>query len=203
MRNPIGARGASRPQDVGERGEAGHLSRVWREEAESLHPRWRLACALTATIPPGTGLRLRPRVYRLAGVRVGAGTVIAGRVRLSGAGRPAERLHIGPNCFINDQVWFNLGGDVTIQEGVSIGMECLVLTETHELAGPTARAGSAVTESVVIERGAWLGARVTLLPGVTVGSGSVVAAGSVVPASLPPNVLAAGVPARVIRSLPG
>lgn len=187
----------------GKRVDSGRVYRIFREETEALHLKWRLAGGLAAMIPSGTGLRARPRIYRLAGVSVGARTVIAGSVHISGSGRPSQRLRIGSDCFINEGVWFNLGDDVTIEDGVAIGMECLVLTVTHELSGPSSRAGSTTTKPVSIQRGAWLGARVTLLPGVTVGFGSVIAAGSVVTTSIPPNVLAGGVPARVIRDLPG
>jgi maltose O-acetyltransferase len=63
------------------------------------------------------------------------------------------------------------------------------------------RAGDLKAEPVTIGDGAWIGARATILPGVTIGGGAVVAAGSVVTRDLPANVLAGGVPARVIREL--
>jgi maltose O-acetyltransferase len=59
-----------------------------------------------------------------------------------------------------------------------------------------------VARPVSIEDGAWIAARVTILPGVTIGRGTVVAAGAVVTRDVPPNTLAAGVPARVKRELP-
>ena len=55
---------------------------------------------------------------------------------------------------------------------------------------------------MVLGRNVWLGARVIVLPGVTIGDNTVVGAGSVVARNLPAGVLAAGVPARVVRSLP-
>ncbi|MFZ4395568.1 MAG: glycoside hydrolase family 44 protein [Kiritimatiellia bacterium] len=180
----------------------GRLRRVLREELGGLHLRWRMVRGLAKLIPSGAGLRLRRLLYRLAGVRAGRGTVFSGKIRVSGSGRPGVRLHIGPNCYINERVWFNLGGDIVLEEGVSVGMECLILTETHALGGPDFRAGLAQTRDVRIGRGAWLGARVTVLPGVTIGGGAVVGAGAVVTRDIPPNVLAAGVPARVVRNLP-
>jgi acetyltransferase-like isoleucine patch superfamily enzyme len=54
---------------------------------------------------------------------------------------------------------------------------------------------------VVLEQGVWLGARVTVLKGVTIGRSSVVAAGSVVTRDIPPGVLAGGMPAKVLRKL--
>jgi acetyltransferase-like isoleucine patch superfamily enzyme len=55
---------------------------------------------------------------------------------------------------------------------------------------------------VRIRSGAWIGARATILPGVTVGAGTIVAAGAVVAKSTPDNVLVAGVPARFVKNLP-
>jgi acetyltransferase-like isoleucine patch superfamily enzyme len=57
------------------------------------------------------------------------------------------------------------------------------------------------TGDIVLERDVWLATGVTVLAGVRIGAATVVAAGSVVTRDLPPGVLAAGVPARVIRSL--
>ena len=54
----------------------------------------------------------------------------------------------------------------------------------------------------MLEDDVWLGARVTILPGVTISKGSVIAAGAVVAADLPARTLAGGVPARLIRTLP-
>ncbi|WP_280523208.1 DapH/DapD/GlmU-related protein [Arthrobacter woluwensis] len=61
--------------------------------------------------------------------------------------------------------------------------------------------GSWKPEPITIDDGSWVGAGSILLPGVTIGKGSVVAAGSVVTKDVPPNVLVAGIPASVIRSL--
>lgn len=194
-------RGSSDPTDPGVDGS--RLRRVWREETEALHPRWRAASLLAAVMPSGTGLRVRPRVYRAAGVRVGHGTVISGPLHVTGSASPADCLHIGASCYLNERVSVNLGGHVHIEDGVAIGMECLLITVTHTVAGPQSRAGTTTTGDVRIQRGAWLGARVTVLPGVTVGEGAIVAAGSVVTRDIPANVMAGGVPARVLRHLDG
>ncbi|NTU65300.1 MAG: hypothetical protein HGB05_18340 [Chloroflexi bacterium] len=63
------------------------------------------------------------------------------------------------------------------------------------------RAGATFSAPVTIQDGTWLGARCIVLPGVTVGRGSVVGAGSVVTKDVPPNTLVGGVPAKVIRSI--
>jgi len=53
----------------------------------------------------------------------------------------------------------------------------------------------------VIGRNAWVGVNVTILPGITVGEGAIIAAGAVVTKDIPPRTLAAGVPARIIKQL--
>ena len=59
-----------------------------------------------------------------------------------------------------------------------------------------------VAKPVTIERGAWIGLGALILPGVTVGHGSIVGAASVVTTSVPPNTYVEGNPAKVVRSLP-
>lgn len=180
---------------------SGCLRRALREEMAGLHLRWRIVQAIVRLVPAGVGLRLRPILYRLAGVRIGHGTVLAGSLNLSGHGRPSACLRIGPHCYLNEQISINLEGRVILEGGVSVGMECLFLTATHELGPPDFRGGRVVARDVRIGQGAWLGARVIVLPGVTVGAGAVIGAGAVVTRDVPPNVLAAGVPAKVVRVL--
>ncbi len=179
----------------------GSVKSLFVSEIEGLHPRWRLVRLLGALIPSGTGLRLRPRLYRLGGLRIGRGTVLSGSLHLTGNGSPAKCLSIGQNCYLNEGVAFNLGGDIVLEDGVSVGMECLFLTVTHAIGRPTFRAGQSECKPVRVGCGAWLGARVTVLPGVSIGEGAVVGAGAVVTRDIPPNVLAAGVPARMLRAL--
>jgi acetyltransferase-like isoleucine patch superfamily enzyme len=54
---------------------------------------------------------------------------------------------------------------------------------------------------IVVKRNAWIGAAATILPGVTIGENSVVAAGAVVNKDVPPNTVVAGVPAKIVRQL--
>ena len=63
------------------------------------------------------------------------------------------------------------------------------------------RAGEKQPRPIVVQPGAWIGADVTLLPGAVVGAGSVIGAGSLVVGEIPPNVLALGRPAKVLRQL--
>lgn len=179
----------------------GHIGEVFREETAGIRP-W-LGCIqlLVGLMPTGAGSRIRQVLYRMAGVSIGKGTVFLGKMRLTGDGRIASKLVIGQNCFVNDRVSFNLGGTVTIEDNVSVGMECLFMTITHDTADSEARGGPTTRHPISVGRGTWLAGRVTVLPGITIGSGAVIAAGAVVARDIPPNVLAGGVPAKVIREL--
>lgn len=90
---------------------------------------------------------------------------------------------------------------VTVGDDVQIGPRVQLLAATHPLDPEPRRAKWESGAPVTIGDNAWLGAGVIVCPGVTVGPDTVVAAGAVVTRDLPPAVLAAGVPARVVRPL--
>jgi maltose O-acetyltransferase len=78
----------------------------------------------------------------------------------------------------------------------------MFLTLSHQIGGRDYRAGATTTRTITVESGVWIGARSVILPGVTLGAGSVVAAGSIVNKDVDADTLVAGVPARVVRTLP-
>lgn len=90
---------------------------------------------------------------------------------------------------------------VTIGDDVQIGPHVQLLTATHPIDPKARRDKWESAAPVTIEDNVWLGGGVIVCPGVTVGANTVVGAGSVVTRDLPPDVLAAGSPARVIRAL--
>ena len=103
--------------------------------------------------------------------------------------RIAGQCHIGRHCLLDAR------GGLTIGSNVVIAGYCLVLTADHDPQDPdfAGRLGR-----VVIADRVWIGSRATILRGVTVGEGSVVAAGAVVTTDVPPWSIVGGVPARVI-----
>ncbi len=108
---------------------------------------------------------------------------------------------VGRRCFINNGVTVLDGDRVTIGDHVLIGPNCQIYTAGHPLDYRRRRAWEVMTSPVTIEDDVWLGGNVIVQPGVTVGARSVVAAGSVVTRDIPPDSLALGAPARVIRTL--
>jgi len=112
-------------------------------------------------------------------------------------------LTIRDKCFVGDETLIDLYGSVTLENNVTIAQRVTVLT--HINVGyqdhPLQKYFPRKVSGVHIMSGSVIGASVTILPGVTIGSKSFVAAGSVVTKDVPSRVLVAGVPAKVIRKI--
>jgi acetyltransferase-like isoleucine patch superfamily enzyme len=115
-----------------------------------------------------------------------------GQVRRSGA-------RIGANSRINRNCCLDTRGPLVIGENVSISPEVAILTASHRADDPEF---PVETQPVTIEDHVWIGTRATILPGVRLGRGCVVAAGAVVTRDVPPLAIVGGVPARQIGTRP-
>ncbi|GEN81307.1 acyltransferase [Actinotalea fermentans] len=135
-------------------------------------------------------------------------------VALRAVGMPVERcgvasrvwfgsrdVRIGRGTYVGHHCLFDTWAPVTIGARCAIAMQVSFVTSSHELGGPDKRAGAMTARPVTVEDGVWIGARATVLPGVTIGTGAVVAAGAVVTEDCAPHTLYAGVPARAVRAL--
>jgi maltose O-acetyltransferase len=111
-------------------------------------------------------------------------------------------LWVGARTFINNDALIIDCAPVRIGSDVQIGPRVQLLTPTHPLDPAVRKTGWEAAEPITIEDGVWLGGGVIVLPGVTIGENTVVGAGSVVSRDLPPNVVAVGNPARVLRPVP-
>ncbi|MEW6694997.1 MAG: acyltransferase [Pseudomonadota bacterium] len=110
-------------------------------------------------------------------------------------------IEIGRRTIINVSSYLSGEGRLTIGAEVLIGPHVKLLSAGHEIdGGDEIVARNGITRApVVIEDGAWIGAGATVLQGVRIGKGAVVAAGSVVTHDVPPGTVVAGVPARKVR----
>ncbi len=172
-----------------------------RIEASVFHPRLLLAQLLAACLPLYVGGALRALLLRLAGFSIGHGTVLWGMPTIVGSEDIYQKLVIGDHCKLGAKVYLDLADNIIFRDRVNLGPEVMLITGTHEIGSAQNRLGKLVPKPVCIGSGAWLGARCTVLPGVTVGDGAVVGAGALVNRDVPPHTLVAGVPAVVIRKL--
>ena len=141
---------------------------------------------------------------RRLGAVIGKDTVLMDVRFMSANVNGFTALRIGRDCFIGSECLIDLASAVTIEDQVTIAARSVVLS--HLNVGyrdhPLQRHFPRHFAGVTIRRGAYVGANVTVLPGLEIGSMAFVAAGSVVTENVAPLTLVAGVPARVIRHLP-
>ena len=108
-----------------------------------------------------------------------------------------KHIKIGKNVFINHACSFLDLGGITIEDDVLIGPRVNLTTENHPV--DSAKRKDLDLKSILIKRNAWIGAGATILPGVTVGENSIVAAGAVVNKDVPANSIVGGIPAKHIK----
>ena len=109
-----------------------------------------------------------------------------------------NRVTFGKNVFINHSAILSASGGIEFQDGVSIAPGVRIATINHDFNN---RHTIYTYGKVVIKKNAWIGMNVTICPGVTIGENSVIAAGAVVTKDIPANVVAGGVPAKIIKEL--
>ena len=110
-------------------------------------------------------------------------------------------ISIGENFFMNMNCVILDGAKVTFGDNVFIAPGCGFYTAGHPLDSERRNRGLEYARPITVGDNVWIGAQVCVLPGVTIGDNTVIGAGSVVTKSMPPNVLAAGNPCRVIRKI--
>lgn len=172
------------------------------EETYGFDPVWQLAKFLMLPIPIYTGGRVRTQLMRRLGFQVGRGTMIWDTPRFIGSKHVRTKVTIGDYCLLTVGTYWDLAAPIRLGNSVVLGPEVMLLTGTHATDDPKKRAGKMEGRPVTICDGVWLGARCMILPGVTVGEGSIVGAGAVVNKDVAPHTLVAGVPAVFIRKLP-
>ena len=141
--------------------------------------------------------RVRAWLLRLNGASVGRRSCVRGGLVI----QESFRLVMGDDVFINAHCCFDLSAPVTLGDRVRIAYQVTFVTGGHEIGPHSHRSGPHRPAPIRVGDGVWIGARVVLLPGVTLGDGSVVAAGAVVTEDVAPDTLVAGVPARPVRRL--
>ena len=112
-----------------------------------------------------------------------------------------HHVHLGKNVYANFNLTLVDDTHIYIGDHTMIGPNVVIATAGHPILPELRELGYQYNATVHIGRNCWLGAGVIILPGVTVGDNTVIGAGSVVTKDIPPNVLAAGNPCRVLREI--
>lgn len=155
----------------------------------------------------GRGSKIGKRAYfqNKQHIYIGDKTTILSGSRLQSYShlvKEIPKIKIGNHCYIGFGFSVLAGADITIGDRVLIASNVLIASENHSIDPESDIAymdQKLVTAPVVIGEGSWVGEKVIILPGVTVGKKSVIGGGSVVTKSIPDYCIAAGNPARVIK----
>lgn len=146
------------------------------------------------------GLKKRDEILREALGTYGDGLYIIPPIY---ANWGLKNVHVGKNVIFNFNVCLVDDADIFIGDDCLIGPGCHIITAQHPVS-PALRSGSdklQYNKPVRLGNNVWLGAGVIVLPGVTIGDNTIVAAGGVVTHDLPANVIAVGSPARILREI--
>ena len=145
-----------------------------------------------------TDFARREALLREMFAEIGPGCYIEPPLHANWAGK---HVHFGKNIYVNFNLTLVDDTHIYVGDGVMFGPNVTVCTGTHPV-HPELRARQAQYNLPVhIGDNVWVGAGAVILPGVTIGEGSVIGAGAVVTRDIPANVVAAGVPCRVLRPI--
>jgi maltose O-acetyltransferase len=173
---------------------------VWDSGTALLRARWYFRDAAEL----GERVRLwgRPRVVNRGILRIGARCRFVSNVAtLELQVGPEGTLEIGEGVFMNSGCSIGAMMLIRIGAGCSLGPQVIIMDNDFHQLEPERRNEVPPSAPVILEKNVWLGARVIVLRGVTIGEGSVVAAGSVVTKDVPPRSVVGGIPARFLRTL--
>lgn len=134
-------------------------------------------------------------LLRLFGAKIGEGVIIRPTVEIT----YPWKLTIGDYSWVGDYATLYTLGEIVIGDNACVSQHCYLAGAGHDYTKPTF---DMVASRIVVEPEAWLATRVFVAPGVTVGRGAVVGACSVVVNDVPPMMICAGNPARVLRERP-
>jgi acetyltransferase-like isoleucine patch superfamily enzyme len=154
-------------------------------------------CCSILLVDNAFSMRLRARLLGFLGARIGQRVIIRSGLLV------LERFDftLGSGVFVGDQCTFDCSAPIRVGDNVFIAYGVTIVTGTHAIGPRECRAGDFEPRGVTIDDGCWIGARAVILPGVHIGSGVVVGAGSIVTRDVDPDTVVAGNPARPVRSL--
>lgn len=151
---------------------------------------------IVRSIPGTLGIRIRNRFYRGKLAHCGRWPMIQSQVMI----RSRDKLHLGDHVELAWGVFISAAGGVRIGNRVGIGPDTKIWSDNHVFADPSRpfQLQGWEYKEVLIEDDVWLGAQCVIKPGVTIGKGAVISAGTILSKSVPPYAIVAGNPGRVV-----
>ncbi|WP_407535971.1 acyltransferase [Cetobacterium somerae] len=149
-------------------------------------------------------------IFGIGKVEIGDNTFLGFRYGGGYKGRSIElqvrkkesEIILGKNIGINNGLFICCAGKVEIEDSVLIGSNVTIMDHNaHGIKPEERRSRVGTIKNVKIEKNAWLGNNVTILPGVKIGENSIIGAGAVVYESIPPNKIAYGNPCKIKKNL--
>jgi maltose O-acetyltransferase len=163
---------------------------------------WWVEFAFDVVVNKVLGATTVPRPLRWRGMRAFGMQVEQSTVNQS-VYFGTRRITIGRGAQIAREAYLDGAAAIVVEERANIGPRSMLITGAHDIGGPQNRVGPLTPRPIVIGAGSWLGAQVMVLPGVTIGAGCVIGAGSVVTRDCEPHGIYVGCPAVRVRELPG
>lgn len=153
---------------------------------------WFIVNAIFLQNPLNPSAKLKIVLLRLFGAKIGNGVVLKPSINV----KHPWMLEIGDHAWIGEQVWLDCLVPITIGAHACVSQGVYLCTGNHDWSDP---AFGYKLQPIVIEDGAWVGARATVLPGVTVASHSIVTGGAVISKNTEPFMIYSGNPAVAIK----
>ena len=140
---------------------------------------------------------LKRFLLRIAGIKVGENSKIVGKIKIG----TVANLSIGKECWIGSGLSIYGNGNVYIEDKCDLAPDIAFITGTHRVGTKERRAGKGISQNIRIEESCWIGARVTIMGGVTVFKSSIIGTCSLVTKDIKSDVIAFGIPAKEIKQL--
>lgn len=176
------------------------LSEIVPKGIATLRALWYLRRA--QSVGPRSRVWGRPAIHVRGNLTVGSGVQLFSTIaKVEIVVEDDGILDIGDDVIVNYGASIAATREVRIGAGSLVGMHVMLMDNDYHRLEPERRHERPESAPIILEENVWLGARVIVLRGVTIGANSAIAAGSVVTKDIPPNVFAAGAPAKVLKTL--
>lgn len=145
--------------------------------------------------------KLRLRILRAFGASIGEGSRLNGPLIIMGRFNDLAGLRVGSHTHIGADSLLDLTGNITIGSRVAVSPRCSIITHLNVGEGILKEKYHPTKANVIIDDDVYIGAGATILHGIKIGKGAIIAAGALVNKDVPDHTMVAGVPAKPVKKL--